>query len=130
VAVGFNSQTTRDAWTAISDTSLVLLALYQGIVFVLVAVRLFKVWNRQKKAEIGGGASQTKYRTRGLGWIAFALFVGAVEAIVGFVHGGFEVILARRLLHVLSRGGLVVGLLMGYVASQGAMTPSDWCAQA
>jgi hypothetical protein len=113
VAVGFDSDLSHTAWIGISDAALILFALYQGAFFVLVSIRLFKVWTAQHEVEVGGGASQRTYRTRGLGWIAAAFLIGAIEAIVGFVQGTFAVVMTRRLLHLFSRSFLVVGLLLG-----------------
>lgn len=50
-------------------------------------------------------------RLRGISWIAVGAKLGVVETLLGFVDGGFPVVLVRRILRLLNRVCLVYGVL-------------------
>jgi hypothetical protein len=39
--------------------------------------------------------------------------VGAIETLIGFMGGSFEILLTRKILHFLSRALLCVGIIKG-----------------
>lgn len=60
--------------------------------------------------------SDRRYLFRGTGWIAVGVGLGGVETVLGFVgEGEFGLFFSRRLLRLLGRACLVIGVAKGWV---------------
>ncbi|KAH9928006.1 uncharacterized protein BXZ73DRAFT_48551 [Epithele typhae] len=111
LGVGFSSGETE---MFMSSVTLVLLAAYQAINFVIAFYRLLSALSFQRSLETREKTSEEKTTLfRGLGWLVVGTKLGAIETVIGFAQGGFAVALTRRLLRMLSRGCLIIGLLKG-----------------
>ena len=51
---------------------------------------------------------------RGIAWISGGMMLAAIETLLAFADGGFQVVLARRLLRMFSRFFLTLGTLLWY----------------
>ena len=49
----------------------------------------------------------------GLGWIAGGIKLGAVESIIGFVDASFGLAMTRRILKMIGRACLIIGVVKG-----------------
>ena len=50
---------------------------------------------------------------KGIGWISGSLMLGGIETVIGFVVGGFWLVLSRRILRLLTRVSLCIGVIKG-----------------
>ena len=67
----------------------------------------------QRNIEANGNMDNEAYLFRGTGWMAAGIKLGAIENVVGFVPGSFGVSLLRRLLRMLGRACLIIGVMKG-----------------
>lgn len=67
----------------------------------------------EKDAAITARQDSEPFTIKGLGWLAAGIKLGAIEALLGFIPGSFELLLARRLVRLLSRVFLIVGVIKG-----------------
>lgn len=118
-AVGTNDDKVIFARTFINSTSLALLVVYQAVTFFLAMTRLARALIGQRSMELEGvSGSDRRYLFRGTGWIAAGVALGGVETVLGFVSdGSFGLFFTRRLLRLLGRACLVIGVAKGYVHS-------------
>lgn len=49
----------------------------------------------------------------GLGWITVGIKLGAIESIIGFVDASFGLAMTRRILKLLGRACLIIGVVKG-----------------
>jgi hypothetical protein len=84
-------------WTFLNGFTLVLLGLIQFLVFLLAFVQVVK----------------SKASRPGLTILAFGLFIGAVECMVGYGPNTIPVVYVRRVMHSLARALIIVGMLIG-----------------
>ncbi|KAF7439878.1 hypothetical protein PC9H_000215 [Pleurotus ostreatus] len=131
--VGFRTSSSETLWSFFTSISLALFTAYQAINFVLALYRLMRVVLSTRKQEeeeglnrfnsYGVSPSKESMTTRssdkitlfkGTAWILAGVKLGAVETVVGFVtSGGFGVSLTRRVLRMLSRAFIIIGLAKG-----------------
>ena len=50
---------------------------------------------------------------RGIGWIATGLKLGAIESVAGFANAGFGGALTRKILRLVARAFLIIGVIKG-----------------
>lgn len=62
---------------------------------------------------IEGQASDKALLIKGIRWISGSLMLGAIETGIGFAVGGFEVVLTRRILRLVARVSLCIGVVKG-----------------
>lgn len=58
-------------------------------------------------------SSDDLHPLKGTGWITGGLKLGAIETVVGFAGGGFGGTLTRRILRMLARAFLCIGVSKG-----------------
>ena len=52
---------------------------------------------------------------RGLGWLVIGAKISAIESAVGFATTSFGVILTRRILRMIGRACIIIGVIKGFV---------------
>src|SRR6266542_4466671 len=99
----FQFSTKRDEWFWLLFTSLTLaiLTAFQAAVFSFSFFRL--IW-----ILIQRGRDNGDFELLGVPWISAGVKLGALESLVGFVGGGFEVSLIRRTMRFLARASLCI----------------------
>lgn len=66
------------------------------------------------KRRIEATSSDEAHLVLGIGWISGGLKLGAIETVIGFANAGFGTAMTRRILRVLSRAFLIIGVVKGY----------------
>ncbi|OCH94640.1 hypothetical protein OBBRIDRAFT_831686 [Obba rivulosa] len=108
--------------------TLIFLALYQLFIFFVMLRRLMKVLaHKQALRESKAVKQMETHHIRGVGWIAGSLLLGASEVLIGLAQGTFAVALARRIIRMVARTCLVVGVVQGIdtVEDFDLFNPSD-----
>lgn len=103
--------TGQEAWTISTTLTLVLLASFQAAIFSFALFRLTQTILLQR-----GNGSQSSGRAhpvKGIGWISGSLVLGITETTLGFAVGGFGMVLTRRILRLLARASLCIGVAKG-----------------
>lgn len=95
-------------WLFFTALTLAMLTAYQATVFSLAFFRLIWILVQQRRG-------QFDTRVGGIGWVSGGLKLGALEAIVGFAGGRFEISMTRRVLRFMGRACLCIGAIIGYV---------------
>ncbi|PPR05932.1 hypothetical protein CVT24_006654 [Panaeolus cyanescens] len=111
IVVGFIGKREEELWTFFTAITLVLLTLFQAIVFSITFFRLFQALGHQRRIEDKN--ADMAHLIKGAAWISAAAKLGAIETVVGFGGGGFGVSMTRRILRLLSRACLCIGLVKG-----------------
>lgn len=111
LAFGFKTDRDQLLWTFFTSLTLALLTAYQAINFILAFYRLTKVFFDQRRIETG--STEEIHLFRGIGWISGGYKLGTIETVVGFAGGGFGGALTRRILRLLARAFLCIGLVKG-----------------
>ncbi|CAL1709984.1 unnamed protein product [Somion occarium] len=112
IALGFMNDTVR---LFLNSFVLVLLVCFQGLNFAASFFRLIKAFMNQRRIDTTvDGSDNEVHLFNGLGWIIGGIKLGAVESIIGFVQdGGFGLALTRRILRLLGRACLIIGVVKG-----------------
>ena len=79
--------------------------------FFLAFYQLLRVFIDQRRIETS--QSDEAHLIRGIGWVAGGLKLGAIETLLGFAPVGFGGAFTRRLLRLLARACLVIGIVKG-----------------
>lgn len=108
---GFDNDGNKLLWTLFTSFTLALLTVYQVIIFLLAFYRLVRAILDQRR--IKTTSTDDIHLLRGIGWITGALQIGAIETVVGFATGNFGVALTRRILRMLARALLCIGVGKG-----------------
>ncbi|KAG8768933.1 hypothetical protein FRC12_005267 [Ceratobasidium sp. 428] len=127
--IGFNSISSKTLSLAFIIATIVLLGVFQLLIFLLCTWHIYRVWSQPASLfEITTQPPTNRHRSnshtsnsylgdeqgvRGLSWLAMALFLGAVETFAAFAPQGFASTLARRILRILARGLLLYSLVRG-----------------
>ena len=98
-------------WYSLSDFSLAVFTAAQLLFFLLAFFRMGKALANRRRIE----TSQTDehHFLNGIIWMAVGIKIGAIETIIGFSPGLFAVPLARRILRLVGRSCLIIGVLKG-----------------
>ncbi|KAJ3505516.1 hypothetical protein NLJ89_g7374 [Agrocybe chaxingu] len=111
VAIGFTSKQKETLWAFFTSTTLALLTAFQASVFCFAFFRLFQAITHQRRIEAKD--EDKAHLIKGIGWISAGAKLGALETVVGFAGGGFGVVMTRRLMRMLSRACLIIGIVKG-----------------
>lgn len=93
--------------------SLALLVIYQGITFLVFFVRLASCLLAQYNIEDRAASEWEGILFRGLGWLVVGTKLSAIESAVGFATTSFGVILTRRVLRMIGRACIIIGVIKG-----------------
>ena len=95
--------------------TLVLFTVFQALAFCIAVFRLILGLLNQRRIDHGGHNEQQAHLLNGIGWIALGIKLGAIETVIGIVIGQFGHAIIRRILRLLGRASLVIGVLKGSV---------------
>ncbi|KAI0301469.1 hypothetical protein BC826DRAFT_568721 [Russula brevipes] len=113
VAVGPDMSSFQFGREFLRSTSLALLTMYQLITFFIFFVRLVSCIMAQRNIEDRAATERESVMFRGMGWLAVGMKISAVETGVGFVSTSFGIILTRRILRMLGRACIIIGVIKG-----------------
>lgn len=98
------------------STSLAILSIYQAVTFLVFFMRLLSCIAAQRDIEDSAAAEREGVLFRGLGWLAIGMKISAIETAVGFATPSFGLILTRRVLRMLGRACIIIGVIKGFVS--------------
>lgn len=78
---------------------------------------MVKAFVSQRRIEDAGAADHEAILFRGIGWMTLGTKLGAVETVIGFAEQGFATSIFRRILRLLSRACLTIGVVKGSVVA-------------
>ncbi|KAL5514650.1 hypothetical protein ACEPAG_1966 [Sanghuangporus baumii] len=110
LAIGFGTGNDQTIWRFLTSLALALLIVLQASMFFLsiyVAIPLLQ--QRRTGHTLFEGHDMPTLS--GVVWIAIGVKIGVIETLLGFVSGGFSIVLARRILRMVSRCCLAFGAL-------------------
>ncbi|RXW19661.1 hypothetical protein EST38_g6192 [Candolleomyces aberdarensis] len=111
ILIGFTTQRNFSVNAFFSSLSLALVTLFQATIFLITAFRLITaIFNQRRFENLGQDAS---HMLNGIGWLAAGMKLGAIESVIGFAGGGFEIVLTRRFIRFLARACLSLGIVKG-----------------
>jgi hypothetical protein len=93
-------------WLFFTSLTFAMLMAYQATVFCFSFLRL--VWLLVKRYR-----GEHDIRVGGIAWVSAGVKLGALEAVLGFAGGTFEVSMTRRVLRFMGRACLCIGLILG-----------------
>jgi len=99
----------------LGSASLALLTIYQAITLWLFFLRLASCIWAQRDIELRAAAEREGMLFRGTGWLVIGIMMSTIESAVGFAMTCFGVILTRRILRMLGRACLIIGIVKGFV---------------
>ena len=115
--VGFSTHFHQRLSLFFSATCLVLLTLFQLLLFMLAFVRLARGFIDERRIESARrenpSGREEIHLFRGVGWLTAGLKLGAIESAVGFANTSFGVAITRRTLRLFSRGTVIIGVMKG-----------------
>jgi hypothetical protein len=111
VAVGSSGSPEQQLWTISTSFTLAFLTSFQIAVFCFAFFRLSQTIFSRKRFQSQHNAKVQLIK--GIGWISGSLMLGAIETVMGFAVGGFGVVLSRRILRLLTRASLCIGVIKG-----------------
>lgn len=116
LAIGFSTSGNQEIWLFFTSVTLVVLIIFQAVIFCFSFYLTIRLWLESRRPVDTNRTSLGSIeihmpRLGGISWITIGAKVGAVETLLGFVDGGFVVVLIRRILRMLSRICLVYGVL-------------------
>lgn len=121
LAIGFGNNQT--IWQFLTSMTLALLIILQVSMFFLSAYVVVSLVQQRRTGHTAFEGVEMPTLS-GTVWIAIGLKVGAVETVLGFVGGGFSVVLVRRILRMVSRCCLGFGALRASVHFSVAFLPT------
>lgn len=80
---------------------------------MLTFYRIVKALVDQRRIEASGTEETERRLFNGVGWLALGTKLGAIETVIGFADGGFGLFFTRRLLRLLARACLTIGVIKG-----------------
>ncbi|KAJ2919668.1 hypothetical protein MD484_g682, partial [Candolleomyces efflorescens] len=111
ILIGFTTQRNFSVNAFFSSLSLALVTLFQATIFLICAFRLITaIFNERRFKNLGQDA---KHMINGIGWLSAGMKLGAIESVIGFAGGGFDIVLTRRFIRFLARACLVLGIVKG-----------------
>ncbi|KAG6840025.1 hypothetical protein C0991_009491 [Blastosporella zonata] len=111
IALRFANARDQTIWTFLTSLTLAFLTAYQAINFALAFCRLIQAILNQRRIEVV--SSDEAHLVRGMGWITGGLLLGVIETVIGFSANGFGSAMTRRVMRLLARACLIVGLIKG-----------------
>lgn len=67
----------------------------------------------QRRIDSTNRSDDEVHLVNGLGWIAGGIKLGAIESVIGFVDASFGLAMTRRILRLLGRACLIIGVVKG-----------------
>ncbi|KAK7683697.1 hypothetical protein QCA50_013073 [Cerrena zonata] len=110
IAFGF---TNADVRVFLNAFLLILLVLFQALNFGASFFRLMKAFMNQRRIDNTQRTEDEVHLFNGLGWITVGIKLGAIESIIGFVDASFGLAMTRRILKLLGRACLIIGVVKG-----------------
>ncbi|KAJ7080976.1 hypothetical protein B0H15DRAFT_475780 [Mycena belliarum] len=111
VAIGFRNINDQQLWTFLTSLTLALLTAFEAINFCFAFHRLVRAFIDQRRIETT--STDQAHLIRGIGWITGGFKLGAIETVIGFANGGFGGALVRRIVRLLARAFLIIGIVKG-----------------
>uniref|UniRef100_A0A8H7XS23 Uncharacterized protein n=1 Tax=Psilocybe cubensis TaxID=181762 RepID=A0A8H7XS23_PSICU len=111
IVIGFANSGQEGLWTFFTSLTLALLIIYQASVFCFSFFRLTRALLNQRNIERRD--SDKAHLVNGIGWIAGSAKLGALETVIGFAGGSFGMSLTRRIMRMLSRAFMCIGIVKG-----------------
>ncbi|PPQ92199.1 hypothetical protein CVT25_008973 [Psilocybe cyanescens] len=111
ITIGFADDRQGGLWTFFTSMTLALLIVYQASVFCFAFFRLTQALLSQRRIERKD--SDKAHFANGIGWISGAAKLGALETVIGFAGGGFGISLTRRIMRMLARAFMCIGIIKG-----------------
>lgn len=105
--------TQRELELFFNSLTLVLLVIFQALNFLACFFRLFQAIQNHRRIQETGNNDNEIHLFNGIGWMAAGIKLGAVESVIGFAAGDFGLTLTRRILRMLGRALLIVGIVKG-----------------
>lgn len=96
-----------------SSLALVVFTSFQALNFCVCFYRIIMALVNQKRIDASTGNDQEAHLFNGIGWMTVGIKFGAIESVVGFALGEFGVPLTRRILHMIGRACLIIGVIKG-----------------
>ncbi|KAI0315294.1 hypothetical protein OF83DRAFT_365126 [Amylostereum chailletii] len=112
-AVGTDNDMVRTARTFFNSLALALMATYELVTFLIFFVRLSSSLVGQRDIESRNNVQNETFLFKGTGWIALGMTVATVESVIGFAEGQFGLFFTRRLLRMLGRACVIIGVVKG-----------------
>ena len=116
VAVGPDLSSFQFGREFLRSISQALLVIYQGLTFLVFFVRLASCVLAQYNIEDRAASEWEGILFRGLGWLAVGAKLSALESAIGFATTSFGVILTRRVLRMIGRACIIIGVIKGFVS--------------
>lgn len=107
--------TQRELELFFNSLTLVLLVIFQALNFLACFFRLFQAIQNHRRIQETGNNDNEIHLFNGIGWMTAGIKLGVVESVIGFAAGDFGLTLTRRILRMLGRALLIVGIVKGYV---------------
>ncbi|KAF9521771.1 hypothetical protein CPB83DRAFT_887841 [Crepidotus variabilis] len=107
----FSTKGNEWLWFFFTSLSLAILVAFQATVFGFSLFRLVHTLVQHRRIATTGQGRRTAFN--GVGWICAAAKLGALETVVGFAGGAFGVALTRRIMRLLARTCLYIGVVKG-----------------
>ena len=120
IAVGSDTPSFQFGSEFLRSTSLALLVIYEAGTFLVFFVRLASCILAQYNIEDRAASEWEGIMFRGLGWLVVGAKLSAIETAAGFATTSFGVILTRRVLRMIGRACIIIGVIKGFVY------PSRW----
>ena len=111
VAVGSSGSPEQQLWTFSTSFTLAFLTVFQIAAFCFAFFRLTQTIFSRRRIESQHNAKAQLIK--GIGWISGSLILGGIETAIGFAVGGFGLVLSRRILRLLTRASLCIGVIKG-----------------
>src|SRR5712672_338251 len=99
------------------STSLALLIIYQVVTFLVFFARLVSCIIAQHSIEERAAVEREGVLFRGLGWLVVGIQMSAIESATGFASPSFGLILTRRVLRMIGRACIIIGIVKGFVGA-------------
>ncbi|KAF8477823.1 hypothetical protein DFH94DRAFT_694634 [Russula ochroleuca] len=113
VAVGPDMTSFQFGSEFLRSTSLALLAIYEAATFLVFFIRLASCVLAQYNIEDRAASEWEGILFRGLGWLVIGAKISAIETATGFATTSFGVILTRRVLRMIGRACIIIGVIKG-----------------
>ncbi|KAI0265350.1 hypothetical protein BC834DRAFT_182113 [Gloeopeniophorella convolvens] len=113
LAVGSYITSFQFAREFVTSTSLALMATYEAVTFFVFFLRLASSFWTQRNIEQRAATENEGVLFQGMGWLAIGMKLAAVESVIGFATTSFGVVLTRRILRMLGRACVIIGVVKG-----------------
>ncbi|KAI0049550.1 hypothetical protein FA95DRAFT_1556856 [Auriscalpium vulgare] len=92
--------------------ALALFVLYEATSFFAFFMRLVSAFAKQNRIESTADDTHTVL-FKGTGWISVGIKLCAIESVIGFASASFGVVFTRRVLRLLGRACIIIGVVKG-----------------